>query len=833
MGEVWKAIDPALDREIAIKVLPAEFASDADRLARFEREAKLLASLSHPNIATIHGLHEAEGVRFLAMELVRGEDFAQILSHGPLPIRDVLDAARQMAAALEAAHDSGVIHRDLKPANLKRTPEGQVKVLDFGLAKALETAVPASGQSATVTSAGTRVGIILGTASYMSPEQARGLGVDRRTDLWAFGCVLYEMLAGTKAFDGPTVTDVLAAVVTGDPDWSKLPPATPVPVRRLLRRCLEKDVRKRLRDAGDASLLLEENPEDGKTGPIPARAARPARSWALPAVALIAALGGLGVGWWAAHRGPTGTETSVAFHRLTYARGMVRTGRFAPDGRTIVFGGAWGGPPTKLYMARTDSPESTPIAAPEAELFSISKNGEMAVGLGLRYYGWMGLGTLARLPLLGGSPREIAENVRSADWSPDGTQFAIVRRTEGLDQIEYPIGTVLAKTSGFFEQVRISPDGERVAFADHPSWGDNLGHLSVVDRAGKKTELAKDFAAIQGVAWASGGREIWFSAIGKDAAGGVYAVDLDGRLRRMYSGPGFYEVLDIAPDGRVLVASHRPERDAQALLAGDSEPRPLVVPGETSLVRTISRDGHSVLVTNQLAPDYETFVITADRPGASRLTGGEGNMISPDGTQAIIASAKFDEFSVVPLGLGPTRKIPNPDGLRYESLAAWLPDGKHFVVAGRKGDVSRGYVCAVDGGAAVPFTADGAAWSFFTPPPVSPDGRYAILMDAAGTPKRWPIAAGEPLPVPGVLPDDHLISWTDDGASLFVAGRTLPIPISRLDLTTGQRTPVMTLSPTDSAGLRFATAVITPNGKYWALGVAKLLSDLYVVEGLR
>jgi len=300
MGEVWRAIDTTLDREVAIKVLPPAFATDRERLVRFEREAKVLASLNHPNIAAIYGFPETGSVRFLAMEMVKGEDLAHVLARGPMSIRESLEAARQIAAALEAAHDSGVVHRDLKPANVKRTPEGQIKVLDFGLAKALEMAGPSSAQSATVTSAGSQAGMIIGTASYMSPEQARGQAVDRRTDLWAFGCVLYEMLSGKKAFDGATVTDVLAAVVAGEPDWDKLPVGTPASVRRLLRRCLEKDARKRLRDAGDASLLLDENPEDAKTGPMPV-VAPGRRSFLLPVLGALIAVAGLAGGWWLAH----------------------------------------------------------------------------------------------------------------------------------------------------------------------------------------------------------------------------------------------------------------------------------------------------------------------------------------------------------------------------------------------------------------------------------------------------------------------------------------------------------------------------------------------------
>ncbi len=254
MGVVWKARDTTLDREVAIKILPSAFSRDTERLARFEREAKLLASLNHTGIATVHGLHEADGVRFLAMEMVAGEDLAERLARGPIPILDAIELARQMAEALAAAHDHGVIHRDLKPANIKLGPDEKVKILDFGLAKSFEEG--SSGDSPTLTLAGTRAGMILGTAAYMSPEQARGRPVDKRADIWALGCVLYEMLAGQKVFPGETTTDLLASVVKDEPRWDLLPATTPWRLKALLRRLLVKDPANRLRDVGDARLEL-------------------------------------------------------------------------------------------------------------------------------------------------------------------------------------------------------------------------------------------------------------------------------------------------------------------------------------------------------------------------------------------------------------------------------------------------------------------------------------------------------------------------------------------------------------------------------------------------
>ncbi len=875
MGEVWRAVDTTLDRQVAIKVLPPALAGDPERIARFEREAKALAALNHPNIAAIYGFPEAtvgggesvaggERVRFLAMELVPGDDLAQVVAEGPLPLREVLDAAKQIAAALEAAHDSGIVHRDLKPANVRRTPDGRIKVLDFGLAKALEPAGtggagsgsgPGTGESrlATVTSAGrgpgsTVAGVILGTASYMSPEQARGLPVDRRTDLWAFGCVLFEMLTGTKAFDGATITDVLASIVRGEPDWERLPADTPVPMRRLLRRCLEKDPKKRLRDAGDASLLLEENPEDARhvaaapAAPATPVALTPAKPhfahWRIPVVIALVAAVVAGSGWWFAHRGGSATvDRPTRFQRLTNSRGLLRAARFAPDGRTIVYSAAWNGPPIRLYLGRTESSDATPIALPPAELLAVSKNGELAVALGLSYNGWMGEGTLARASLLGGSPREILENVRAADWTPDGSDLAVVHRVNGLDQLEYPIGKVLYKSSGYISDIRFAPDGKHIAFADHPVYGDDLGDIAMVDLEGRKTTIAAGFAAIHGVMWDPSGHAVWYCAARGEGAAFQFAIgvtDLAGRLRTVQASMTQIELFDLAPDGRMLVGSQPQERNAVALLAGTADPRAVVVPGESSMVHAVAEDGSAVLVTDQYGPEYLTYYVRAGQPGAVRIGVGEGYSISPDNRLALIGSADNRKLFVAPLGVGTTRPVPNPLAIAFESVPRWLTDGRRIVMIGRKGtEPARAHVLDTTTGAATPFGPPGVEWNSYAPVPIAPGDSEAILGDTKGGYLRCPLDGGAAVAVPGIRPGDVVLNYSADGTALFVAGTGVPIPIVRLELATGRRTPWSSIVPPDAAGLRIATVAMTRDGRHWALSTARVLTDVFLAEGIR
>jgi Tol biopolymer transport system component/predicted Ser/Thr protein kinase len=424
MGEVYRASDSRLGREVAVKVLPVVLARDPERMARFEREAKLLASLSHANIAGIFGLEETDGTRALVMELVEGPTLAESVAKGPLPLDEALAVAKQIAEALEYAHEHSIIHRDLKPANVKLAPDGGVKVLDFGLAKALSDDASVSGSdssmSPTLTAASTNLGVILGTAAYMSPEQAKGKTVDRRADIWAFGAVLFEMLSGRQAFVGETVSETLASVMKDEPDWSTLPGSTPPRVRDLLRRCLAKDPRHRLRDIGDARIRIEEEiagaPDATDVGTVAAAKARAFPKRVLSLVAAAAAASGL-LGGYLLHR-PASPPLFRA--RLTFPDGMRldeenASVAISPDGRVLALAAAAKGQDQQLWLRRLDSDETSPVAGTAGATYPFwSPDG--------RYLAFFADHKLKRVPATGGTVQTICNAVeaRGGSWSKNG-----------------------------------------------------------------------------------------------------------------------------------------------------------------------------------------------------------------------------------------------------------------------------------------------------------------------------------------------------------------------------------------------------------------------------
>src|SRR5262245_48619722 len=413
MGEVYRAVDRSLGREVALKVLPAELAADPERLARFDREAKVLASLNHPNIATIHGIVDDHGRRALVMELVPGEDLAARLERGSIPLDDAIPIARQIAEALEAAHESGVIHRDLKPANVKITPEGQVKVLDFGLAKAVERTTSAT--SPTITSLGTVAGVILGTAAYMSPEQARGKEADRRADIWAFGVILLEMLTGRRVFDGETISDTLAAVLTRPPDWSSLPTSTPTAVRRLLERCLDRDPRTRLRDIGEARVAL--------SGPITPETRTAAKggpsTFNVLTITIVAAVLSSVAGAIASRyvsRTPAPAAPSMAFDVSSGPSMRIGSIAVSPDGRHLVFSARRDDGATELWIRPMDSLAARPLPGTRDAQYPFWSPGGREIG-------YFAAGNLYRIALEETTPHRVAAAVSAMGgaWGPDDT----------------------------------------------------------------------------------------------------------------------------------------------------------------------------------------------------------------------------------------------------------------------------------------------------------------------------------------------------------------------------------------------------------------------------
>jgi Tol biopolymer transport system component len=524
MGEVYRATDSRLGRDVAIKMLPAEVAADAERLGRFRREAQVLASLNHPNIAAIHGLEDAGGTPCLVLELVEGEDLAQRLARGPIPPDEAIDIARHIAEALEEAHEKGIVHRDLKPANVKVTPDGKVKVLDFGLAKALtgSEAAGAAGsdlsQSPTLVQSGTRAGMILGTAAYMSPEQARGRAVDRRADIWAFGAVLWEMLTGTALFAGETITDVLAAVLTRDPDWSALPPSTPPRLAALLRRCIERDPRRRLQAMGEARLALEPGSGGGLIGVVPAtgvagkrsgdsfdastvarggEARRPSRLVTAGFVVIGAAAGALAMRLFSSPpaAAPANRSGRVSFSFAPPASNTFTSGMdLSRDGRSIVFVAADPGGQRALWVRNLDAVEPRRLAGTEGARFPFwAPDG--------RRIGFFAASQLKVVDLIGGAVRSVARTTNTADvrggaWGADDTIVFTPSFIGVLQQVPAAGGAPipatkldLEKKDGSHRWPCFLPDGRRFVFYASAGSGTEPGEIRLATLGSTATQV--------------------------------------------------------------------------------------------------------------------------------------------------------------------------------------------------------------------------------------------------------------------------------------------------------------------------------------------------------
>ncbi len=846
MGEVYRARDTRLDRTVALKILRASELHRRDRLERFKREARAISRLNHPHICALHDIGEQDGEAFLVMEYVHGETLAERLARGPLAIEEVPRLGGQIAAALTAAHREGVVHRDLKPSNIMLARDG-VKLLDFGLAKLREVDPAPGEQDVTMSLALSGDGAIIGTLPYMAPEQLEGKTVDARTDLFALGAVLYEMTTGQAPFQGSSKASVIVAILSEEPvPLSTRQPLTPPLLERAIQRCLAKEPDARWQTAADlgAELTYILDMSHGH-----AWTAGPARRWSSRRVAMVtAALATIAVMGAAAIPLLRESQSSEpSFHHVTFRRGIITSARFAPDGQSIVYSAAWEGQPYELYLTRFGSTESRPLGIPHSRLFSISSSDVLAIMQG-RQSVFRAAGTLERMPLTGGAPRELLEHVTSADWTPDGNALAVVRQapeTPGRLQVEFPIGTKLYETPLHVTSLRVSPRGDRVAFLE----GNSSRELIVLDRSGKKTTLFRGWnTSTLGLAWSPDEDEIWFTGTLGQFAPSFYAASFDRKQRLLASVPDPVQLHDVSRDGRVLAVRHFGREGVVCRAPGETGDRDLSWFDGSSL-EALSADGRTAIfgeIRGGGGLAQGIYLRKTDGSPAVRLGDGYPEDLSADGRWVLARPNAASPDSVekgwvlLPVGAGSPRSLPlgKLAGL-FE--ADFLPDGRVVFGGSETGGDGRIYVQDTSGGLPRAISPEGV----HTAARATPDGHF-VEGTSGGKHALYPVDGGEPSALPFLSAEDTALQWTNDGRFMYVLRaspwsstpgeiyQTLEAEIDRVDLRTGSRKLWKTIKPVDPVGLEAINDVrITPDGNSYCYGYLRSLSTLLVVEGLK
>jgi serine/threonine protein kinase len=837
MGEVYRARDERLGRDVAIKVLSASFSADAERLRRFEQEARAAGILNHPGITAVFDIGTHDGAPFLVQELLEGETLRAALAGGRLPARRAIDYAIQVARGLAAAHEKGIVHRDLKPENIFVTRDGRAKILDFGLAKLTGAGDVTGGTSLPTATPGTEAGVVMGTLGYMSPEQVRGQPADARSDIFSFGAILHEMLAGTRPFRGDSAADTMSAILREDPpDLSATNQSVSPGLERVVRHCLEKNPEQRFHSAHDLAFDLEAL-SASSTPRVEASSVRGprrlSRAWLPALVGLAALLAGLLAGWflWRPSSAPP-----VSYKRLTFRRGPVTSARFAPDGQTIVYAANWDGArQPQLFSTRKESPESLALALRDGRVESISRSGEMLI-LRIRRWssGYARIGTLAQAAISGSAARDLLEDVGDADWSPDGASLAVVRAPGWRYRLEFPTGKVLYETTGWISHPRVSPKGDAVAFLDHPLFGDDRGSVAIVDGAGNKKTLTVEWGTVQGVAWSASGEEIWFTASASGMSRALYAVTPSGRQRQVVAAPGGMRLQDISRDGRVLFVQDNERIGLLGLLPGETEARDLSGL-DWALGAILSADGKTLVYTEQGeggGAGYSVYLRRLDGSPAVRLGEGDARALSPDGKYVLSTPVRVSPVQMVllPTGAGEPRALPR-DAISH-SLATFLPDGRRILFVGHEpGRPPRVFVQDLDGGEPRAVTPEGVVGRV-----ISADGREVVVRDPGGDFSLHPLEGGSPRALAGLNPDDRPLRFSSDGRFLYVGGPATEMParVHRVDVTTGRRELVRELAPRDTAATTtLVCQAVSSDGKTLAFLYVHSLGELYLADGLR
>ncbi len=847
MGEVWRAHDTRINRDVAIKVLPEEVTANPDRLARFEQEAQAAGALNHPNILTVFEMGTHEGHPYLVTELLEGASLRDKLGDTHrgsttgehLPVRKALEIGAQIANGLAAAHEKGIVHRDLKPENIFVMTDGRVKILDFGLAKLTATAGESNLTDAQTAQRQTSPGTVMGTAGYMAPEQVRGQNADHRVDIFACGVVLYEMLSGRRAFEGQSSADTMSAILKEDPPaLSTDELRVPLTVDRIVRRCLEKETSQRFQSARDLAFALDaaeaSTLTSGQSVAIVPEGRK--RSFVLPVTAVAMLVVGLLVGMFvrmrqkpdqaAASASASVPDDEASFVPLTYRDMTVINAALAPDRRTVVLSALERQSPS-IYTVSPDYPEPREAGLSGAHFLAVSSKGEMAVLTDARYLTHrFCAGTLARVPIGGTGPRKVLDSVRHADWSPDGNELAVIHWVDGIDRLEYPIGTVLAQTpSGYLSDLRVSPRGDHIAYFDHPNRWDNRGSLRIIDLSGNSVVQTEIYFATEGLAWSPDGEHVYYSASDKATSSlAIQTVDLQGKTRVVRRNPEDLVINDVGQDETLLVTTYRRERELWARGPGMAEEKN--VSWLDNSLGFISPDGHAIAFCEMGAfagPNYAVCLRSPVDGPVVRLGDGIYWDISPDGKWVLSGVLAEGSLVAYPTGVGEVKTF-DTTGLGVLTQVGFI-DAERFLVCDSE---SRCYEQPLDGGPrkAIPFEGDTQGSGY-----VLPDGEHFVVAGIEF--KMYSIVTGEETPIRGFDDSKEFIAgWSADAKTAFVVQLGgPPFVVERLDIQTGRRSPGPTITPQAAVGGgRLEALAVTKDGKSYSYTVVSLRTRLFTMR---